>query len=788
MDQHTLQVLEFHKIRQLVSQKTLSPLGHENALTILPMADGEQISLSLEEVSEAVGLFQTGGDLPLERFQDIRPGLVRCTGEGSILEPEELLQLSHILRLCRNLVDFVKDRSGEFPRLEASVGKIDPLEKLRQRIDRTIDEQARIRDDASKALRRLRQEQVTLRDRILSTLRSLLSSQSKTQSPSEEVITLRDGRYVIPVPGRRRSRVPGVVHDRSASGTTLFIEPAAVIELGNKLRELEVEEKREVIRILRELAAAVVEMSGAIDLDLDILGRLDLVQAKARLAVEISADVPRISQDGVLRLKMAFHPLLILLAGEEGEVVPMDLELGEEIRTVLITGPNTGGKTVALKTMGLLCLMFQAGLPIPAHPDSELPVYRDIYADIGDEQSLEQSLSTFSSHLRQIVKILKGAGPGSLVLVDEIGAGTDPEEGAALAMAILEELTGRQAHTVATTHFGSLKVFAHEQPGMENASLEFDRKTLRPTYRFHMGLPGSSFALEIADRLGMPDSVVEQASRRIGPEGRKIGEMVEDLQRRVIWYDRKKAELEADKKRFKGMVEEYERKLADVRQEERSIRERAVRDSELVLAEANALVERVVAQIREGQASRESIKKAHSRLDERSSQLKARHRELTGRPDEPSVELGRGDAVWVKSLQAEGEVVAAVGRGGRYKVQVGNLIMELDGTDLGPRSRSASRPQRPAGGVDVGRTEIEEAGGEVDLRGMTSEEAVAALEKFMDRALLSGLSTLWVIHGKGTGALRQRVGEFLKDFPGVKGYRLGAWNEGGDGVTVVELE
>jgi len=788
MDQHTLQVLEFHKIRQLVSQKALSPLGHENALTILPMADGERIALSLEEVSESVGLFQAGGDLPLERFQDIRPGLARCTGEGSVLEPEELLQLSHILRLCRNLSDFIKERSGDLPRLEASIRKIEPLGKLRQQIDRAIDETARIRDDASKALRRLRQEQVTLRDRILTTLRSLLSSQSAAQSQSEEVITLRDGRYVIPVPSRRRSRVPGVVHDRSASGTTLFIEPAAVIELGNTLRETEVEERREIVRILRELTGAVAEVSGTIETNLSVLGRLDLVQAKARLAMELSADVPRISRDGVLRLKTASHPLLILLAGDKAEVVPMDLELGDEVRSVLITGPNTGGKTVALKTLGLLCLMFQAGLPIPAHPDSELPVYRDIFADIGDEQSLEQSLSTFSSHLRQIVKILKGAGSGTLVLLDEIGAGTDPEEGAALAMAILDDLTRRQAHTVATTHFGSLKVYAHDQPGMENASLEFDRNTLRPTYRFHMGLPGSSFALEIADRLGMPDPVIDRASRLIGPEGRKTSELIEELQRRVVWYDRQKADLEADEQRLKGMVEEYERKLADVHQEEQRIRERAVRDSELVLAEANALVERVVAQIREGQASRESIKQAHRRLDERSSQLKARQRELADRPDEPADRFSRGDAVWIKSLQADGEVVADVGRGARYKVQVGNLIMELDGSDLDPPSAPASKPKRPGGGVDVGRTGAEEAGGEVDLRGLTSEEAVAQLEKFMDRALLSGLSTLWIIHGKGTGALRQRVGEFLKDFPGVKGYRLGAWNEGGDGVTVVELE
>ena len=788
MDQHTLQVLEFHKIRQLVSQKTLSPLGHENALTVLPMTDGERIALTLEEVSEAIGLIKAGVDLPLERFQDIRPGLARCTGEGSILEPEELVQLSHILRLCRDLTGFVKEHSGEVPRLEASIGKIEPLETLRREIDRRIDAQGQIRDDASKALRRLRQEQADTRDRILSTLRSLLSSRSSSQDPSDEVITLRDGRYVIPVPGRRRSRVPGVVHDRSASGTTLFIEPTAVIEPGNRLRELEVDERREIVRILRELTAATAEASATIDADLSVLGYLDLVRAKALLAVELSADVPRISPDGVLRLKTARHPLLILLAGEGGEVVPLDLTLGGEVRTALITGPNTGGKTVVLKTLGLSCLMFQAGLPIPTHPDSELPVYRDIYADIGDEQSLEQSLSTFSSHLRQIVKILEGAGPGTLVLLDEIGAGTDPEEGAALAMSILDDLTGRQAHTLATTHFGSLKVFAHDQSGMENASLEFDRKTLRPTYRFHMGLPGSSFALEIADRLGMPDPVVQQASRLIGPEGRKTSELIEDLQRRVIWYEGKKTELEADEKRIKGMKEEYERRLGDVRQEERRIRERACRDSELVLAEANALVERVVAEIRRGQASKESIKQAHRRLDERGSRMKARRQELTDRPDEPAVELTRGDAVWIKSLQAEGEVVAGLGRGGRYKVQVGNLIMELDGADLDPRSGPSAGKWKTGGGVDVGRTLAEEAGGEVDLRGMTSDEAVAALEKFIDRALLSGLNTLWIIHGKGTGALRQRVGEVLRDFPGVKSYRLGAWNEGGDGVTVVELE
>ena len=788
MDQHTLQVLEFHKIRQLVSQKTLSPLGQENALTITPMTDGEQIALALQEVTEAVDLFRGGGDFPLERFEDIRPGLARCLGEGSILEPEELLQLSHILRLCRDLAAFAEDQAGVYPRLEESIRKLKVLEELRRKIDRKIDPKGQIRDDASRKLRHLRQEQVTIRDRILSTLRSLLSSRSSAQSRSEEVITLREGRYVIPVPSRQRSRVPGVVHDRSASGTTLFIEPAAVLELGNRLREVELEERREVVRILRELTAAVAQVSGPIDANLSILGRLDCIQAKARFARQLPAGVPRISPDGVLRLRAARHPLLILLVGEEEEVVPLDLELGGRIRTVLITGPNTGGKTVVLKTLGLLSLMFQAGLPIPAHPDSELPVYGDIYADIGDEQSLEQSLSTFSSHLRQIVKILSRADRNTLVLLDEIGVGTDPEEGAALAISILDALTRRQAHTMATTHFGSLKAYAHDQSDMENASLEFDRRTLRPTYRFHMGLPGSSYALEIAERLGMPEPVVKRASDLIGPKGRKTGEIIADLQDRVIWFDKKNAQLRDEESRLKRTMEEYEHRLQGVRQEEDRIRERAYRDSELVLAEANALVEKVVAQIREKQASREVIKEAHRALNEKVSQVKKRHQELVPEPDEPPVKLNRGDPVWVKSLQAEGEVIASMGRGARYKVQVGNLIMELDGTDLGSPSGPDPERKTPGRGIDVGRTLTEDASGEVDLRGLTADEAVESLERFLDRAFLAGLTTLWVIHGKGTGALRKRVGEFLKDFPGVKGYRLGAWNEGGDGVTVVELE
>jgi DNA mismatch repair protein MutS2 len=323
---------------------------------------------------------------------------------------------------------------------------------------------------------------------------------------------------------------------------------------------------------------------------------------------------------------------------------------------------------------------------------------------------------------------------------------------------------------------------------MENGSLEFDRGTLRPTYRFHMGLPGSSFALEIADRLGMPESVVKRASNLIGPQGRKTSELIEDLQERVIWYEKKNAELRTKGDRLKTMMEEYEQRLKDVRQEERRIRERAYRDSELVLAEANALVEKVVAEIRERQASRETIKEAHRALDQRSTQLQQRRRNLQPQPNKPEVVLSKGDPVWVNSLQTEGEVVARLGRGGRYKVQVGNLVMELKGTDLRTLTRPVGEGKATRSSIDVGQTSEEEVSGEVDLRGLTAEEAVHRLEKFLDRALLAGLNTLWIIHGKGTGALRKRVGEFLKDFPGIKGYRLGAWNEGGDGVTVVELE
>jgi DNA mismatch repair protein MutS2 len=788
MDQHTLQVLEFHKIRELVGQKTISPLGKERAAELTPLADREKVWVALTEVSELKELFQKGEDFPLRGIKDVRACLAKCERPGAALEPMELLDIAEVLSVCQQLLAFIKDRQGGSPHLEMMIQKLGPLGTVKRRIEQKIDPKGQVRDDASKKLQSLRNESEITRDRILAKLRSLLLSMSSGKEANEGVITIRDGRYVIPLRGDQRNRIPGVIHDRSASGTTLFVEPTAVIEMGNRLRELELEEKREILRILRDLTRLVAENAEVLAVDLYILQKLDLIYAKAQFSLSLDATQPKLSDHGVVKLRSARHPLLMLLSTAEKEVVPLDIELGESFHTLVVTGPNTGGKTVTLKTLGLLSLMVQAGLHIPAHSDSELPIFDKIYADIGDEQSLEQSLSTFSSHLRQIVNVLENADNNTLVLLDEIGVGTDPEEGAALAMAVLEVLASRSVRTVATTHYGALKLFAHEHPGVENASLEFDRQTLRPTFRFRIGLPGSSYALEIANRLGMSPPVVERATGFLGQERQSTEQLIADLSRQLSLYELKNAELQGRERDLARLTEEYGRKLSGVREEEREIREKAYREAEGILAEANSSVERIVAQIRKSQASREVIRESHKALDLQAAHIKKRLEAAGPRPRSKASPVQVGDDVWVESLQRGGEVVARGQGRNRYKVRVGSLTVEVQGVELRPLSAMEKDKYKSGGGIDAGQVSTDEITNQIDLRGLSADEAVAQLERFLDRAVLAGLSTLRIIHGKGTGVLRRRVGEFLKDSSGVKSHRLGEWNEGGDGVTVVELE
>ncbi len=788
MDQHTLQVLEFHKIRELLATRALSPLGREGASELVPFTAGDKILAALTQVSELKELFQKGVDFPLRGIKDVRVSLTKCGRQGSVLEPVELLDIGEVLAVCQQLLAFIKGHQGECSHLEKMIHELRPLETLRRKIEEKIDPKGLVKDDASKKLENLRRESETTRDRILAKLRSLLSSLSPTGEAKEGIITLREGRYVIPLRGDQRNRIQGVIHDRSASGATLFVEPAAVIDLGNRLREIQLEEKREILRILRNLTRLVVENERIISANLLVLKDLDLIYAKAQFSLDLNAAQPKLNDRGIVKLRKARHPLLLLLSDTVGEVVPLDIELGERYHVLLVTGPNTGGKTVTLKTLGLLCLMLQAGLHIPAHGDSELPTFGGIYADIGDEQSIEQSLSTFSSHLRQIVKVLKHADDNSLVLLDEIGVGTDPEEGAALAMAVLEILAARSVRTVATTHYGALKLFAHDQAGIENASLEFDRQTLQPTYRFRAGVPGSSYAVEIASRLGMPPLVVQKATQLLGGERQKTAELIEDLHRQLSLYEETNAQLQERERDLARLTEEYGQKLGQVREEEKRIRERAYHDAQVVLAEANAAVERIVAQIRKSQASKEAIKESHRILKAKSEAIKKRLQAVAPGPKTYSGPVRVGDGVWVQSLGAAGEVLARVGERERYKVRIGRLTVEVEAADLKPLAKPTGVPTKPSLSIDTGQVSSDQASDQIDLRGLMADEAVEELERFLDRALLAGLSTLRIIHGKGTGVLRQRVSDFLKGLTGIKSYRLGNWNEGGDGVTVVELE
>jgi len=780
MDAHALKVLEFPAALACLAREAATSLGREAAETLTPGSDPTAIAEALDAVTEAREALHATR-LPMDGVHDIREAVAAARVAGSCLDPVTLGEIASTLEAARRLRAAGAALQGPWPRLKAAAARLTPPAEVLAELRRCLAPDGSVADEASAELRRLRKQVAAQREAILATLHALLQAAAGQGAVAEPFVTLRNDRYVIPVTREGRGRIRGVVQDQSASGQTLFVEPEGVVEQNNRLRLLRQAEEREVRRVLTRLTGLVAAQAEAVEATVQALAALDLLLAKARLADRWGAARPALAADGRLILRHARHPLLLEQADRsEAQVVPIDLEVGGRFRVLVITGPNTGGKTVALKTAGLLSLMALAGLHVPASPDSAVPIFDALFADIGDAQSIAQNLSTFSSHIGQIGRILAAVTARSLVLLDELGAGTDPAEGAALAVAVLEALLQEGPAVVATTHLEAVKVHAARTPGLENASVEFDLETLRPRYRLSLGVPGHSFALEIASRLGVPAPIVARARELLGPAMLRAGDLVTALA-----SDRQAAE--AARREAEGLLaeaaearERYQSLWAELQREAAALRRQARADAEAAVLAARREAEQLVARLRAAGADREAIRAFQRDL----ADLGRRVGETVGPPPGPVPlpDLRPGQAVRLPAYRQRGTVLEEVAADGTVAVQLPLGKVRVPAAEVHP----AGPAEEPAA-VAATAPAVEELPLELNLLGARVEEAVSRTEKYLDDAFLAGAPRVRIVHGKGTGALRRAITELLRAHPLVERFSLAEASEGGSGATVVEL-
>ena len=782
-------ILELPAILQMLAAQAESGMGREAALALQPSVNAEEVRRRLQETNDAARLMTLRGSPSFSGVRDIRPALDRAR-LGGILNGRELLDIAGVARCARLCKAYIAEDKTEKTSIDSLFHALRANKFLEERITTALPAEDEVADSASQDLADIRRKMRAASARAREALNKILSSPSYAKALQEPIITMRSDRYVLPVRADHKSAVPGLVHDISASGMTLFIEPMAAVKANNELRELAAREKLEIERILGELSAACAEYADDFSEDCVLLVRLDLIFAKARLSFKMDA-VPAGSTERGIVLRRARHPLL-----DPAKAVPIDLTLGEDFDTLVITGPNTGGKTVALKTIGLLAAMNQCGLHIPAADGSALPVFNHILADIGDEQSIEQSLSTFSAHMKNIVQILDACEDRSLVLFDELGAGTDPTEGAALAISIIEYVRRCGAITAATTHYAELKIYATNEPGVQNASCEFDVETLRPTYRLLVGVPGKSNAFAISGRLGLPESIIRDAEGRIGTESRSFEATIEKLEQTRLAMERDRTEAE----RLRKKAEEEEKKASmlraelSVRLEKAEVKAR--RDAQRILDEARETADGVYAELDEmrrrinDEQETEEINCARTelrrRLNEHEARLRSPEETLPQEEKKSARPLRAGDTVQIKTMGVRAQVLS-VSKDGTVSLKAGIMTVTAKEDELLLLEEAKPLKQETAPVQGTG-SRLMHVPTEIDLRGMESIEAVLTAERYLDSAAMAKLKTVTIIHGKGTGALRDAVRKMLKTNKLVKSWRQGLYGEGEAGVTVVELK
>lgn len=784
----SLNTLELPTVLQMLSAEAVTEGAKAEALTLRPSPQRPEVSRRLSETTAAKNMMTVSGSPSFSGIRDVRPSLNRAD-LGGCLNTKELLDIAKVLQCARLVRAYISSDRHEKSCIDYLFTALRANKFLEEKISSSIIGEDEIADGASSELANIRRKIRATGSRVRESLQKIISSPSYAKVLQEPIITMRSDRFVVPVKAECKGAVQGLVHDISASGATLFIEPMSVVKANNELRELAAKEKAEIERILAELSAECAEHAEDIASDYSMLVRLDLIFAKAKLSYKLNCQEPRLSEKGLI-LRRARHPLL-----DQSKAVPISLELGNDFDTLIITGPNTGGKTVTLKTIGLLSIMAQCGLHIPTDDGSEIPVYSSVLADIGDEQSIEQNLSTFSAHMTNIVNIIKECDGESLLLFDELGAGTDPTEGAALAIAIIEYARKIGASVAATTHYAELKVYATTESGIQNASCEFDVETLRPTYRLLVGIPGKSNAFAISSRLGLDSDIIEDARRRIGTENASFEATIEKLEKTRLLLERDRDEA-AKKLRE---AEENAKKAAFLKAE-LSVRlekadERTRREAERIIADARRTAEETFAELdemrkklneeQEAQKINEARSELRRRLNESESKLKVAAPPVPSEEKKPTRAAKAGDTVEIISMGVKAEVIS-VNPDGSLELKAGIMTVKAKQSEVSViEGLYVKKKTAVSSGTTVRTASVSS---EIDLRGMESLEAVNAAEQYIDNAVMAKLKSVRIIHGKGTGALRAAVQQMLKRSKLVKSYRLGRYGEGESGVTIVELK
>lgn len=785
MNERSLRVLEFNKIKEKLRKYAVTSGGKELVDNLAPYSSAYEVREALEESREALELLIKKGNPPFEGLHDVREGIERAK-KGGCLNPAQLLYIGNMLRCTSRIQEYLtrKEEEESFPKLEDLAYILTPIKNLENEIENAIVSEEEISDRASSTLhnirRNLKEKNSSVRDKINSIVRS------NAKYLQDAIYTMRGDRYVLPVKAEYKGAVPGLVHDQSSTGATLFIEPMSLVNLNNEIKELKLKEQAEIERILWALSKKVKDNSDVCSSNMKILLQIDFIFAKGKYASSIDGMMPKVNEDGSFNLVGAKHPLI-----DRDKVVPSDIYLGKNFSVLMVTGPNTGGKTVTIKTVGLLHLMGMSGLLIPTRDDSSISFYREVFADIGDEQSIEQSLSTFSSHLTNIVGIMREADRDSLVLFDELGAGTDPTEGAALATAIIETLKERGTKIIGTTHYSELKGYALKTPGVENASVEFDVETLRPTYRLLIGVPGKSNAFEISRRLGLDDFVIEKAKGFVSEENMQFEDLIRDLQEKSIIANRDAREAERIKIETEKIKRTYEEKLKRLETTRDKAYNEARREAKEIISAAKDEADEILKAMREleklgisgGGRKRleEERKKLKDSLEDREKAL-IKERENAGEVIE-KVTLGM--EAFLPSLNQKVIIISMPDNKGEVQVEAGIMKISVKLKDLRKAEKTKEEKVRKKREVKLNLRSVESR---LDLRGLDAEEACYRTDKYLDEAYMANLGEVTIVHGKGTGILRKAINDMLKRHPHVKSYRLGAYGEGGDGVTMVELK
>lgn len=791
MNEKALKTLEYYKIIDMLEAFATSSIGKNKCQQLRPLDNLTEIETMQQETADALSRIYQKGSLSFSGVKDVRGSLKRLE-VGSTLGIGELLAIRSLLENASRAKAYSRreTENEHTDSLDNMFELIEPLSPLATEIGRCILSEDEISDDASTGLRQVRRSMKLTNDKIHTQLSSFVSGNSRTYL-QDAVVTMRNGRYCIPVKAEYKSQVPGMIHDQSSTGSTIFVEPMTIVRLNNEMRELEIQEQKEIEMILSNLSQLAAENLDAIFDDVKLLSELDFIFARAQLAKSQNATEPRFNRDRIIDIKKARHPLI-----DKHKVVPIDIRIGETFDLLIVTGPNTGGKTVSLKTVGLLTLMGQSGLHIPAFDNSRLSVFREVYADIGDEQSIEQSLSTFSSHMTNVVRFMETADSDSLVLFDELGAGTDPTEGAALAIAILSTLHERGIRAMATTHYSELKVYALSTPGVENASCEFDVETLRPTYRLLIGVPGKSNAFAISQKLGLPLSIIERAKEQISQEDETFEDVLSNLEESRKTIESEREELASYKEEIKTLKEQLEAKQDKLDQRKERIIAEANEEAHRILREAKDYADQTMRifnkagkdsmSAKELEKHRSDLRKKMDKAGKKVALKTPQKQKSTLRPQD----LSLGDSVKVMSLNVKGTVSSKPDSKGMLFVQMGILRSKVHISDLQlidePVITGPALTRTGAGKIKMNKSASVRT--EINLLGKTVDEAVSELDKYLDDAYLAHLSSVRIVHGKGTGALRKGVHNYLKRLKYVQDFHLAEFGEGDAGVTIVEFK